>query len=90
MRFGRGSARVVAPTILCSETREGVSAPPDPSPCFPFVLHFPLVLQMMYASTKDFFKGFLDGVGAELQATELCDIDEHEMHDRVGASITRK
>lgn len=39
-------------------------------PC-PFLPRAPEIAaiktKMMYASTKDFFKGFLDGIGAELQ-----------------------
>lgn len=44
---------------------------------------------MMYASTKDLFKGFLDGVGAELQATELNELKQEEMEDRVQMGMTR-
>lgn len=46
--------------------------------------------KMMYASTKDFFKGFLDGIGAELQANEPSELSEEEMQERVVASMTRK
>ncbi|KAI8470344.1 MAG: hypothetical protein J3K34DRAFT_521469 [Monoraphidium minutum] len=46
--------------------------------------------KMMYASTKDFFKGFLEGTGAELQATDSSDLTEEEIRNRVVANITRK
>lgn len=45
---------------------------------------------MMYASTKDFFKGFLDGIGAELQASEPAEISEDEIRERVLSNMTRK
>lgn len=46
--------------------------------------------KMMYASTKDFFKGFLEGIGAELQANDASEISEEEIKDRVIGSMTRK
>ncbi|KAF6260986.1 actin-depolymerizing factor AdfA [Scenedesmus sp. NREL 46B-D3] len=46
--------------------------------------------KMMYASTKDFFKGFLDGIGAELQANEPSEISEDEIRERVVSNMTRK
>ena len=46
--------------------------------------------KMMYASTKDFFRGHLDGVAVELQASELADLEEREVADAVQATITRK
>lgn len=46
--------------------------------------------KMMYASTKDFLKTYLDGLGAELQATEVAELAESEMRDRVHQAITRK
>ena len=46
--------------------------------------------KMMYASTKDFLKGFLDGIGAELQATDVSELLESEMRDRVHQAMTRK
>ena len=46
--------------------------------------------KMMYASTKDFFKGFLDGIGAELQANEPSELGEDEMRERVESTMTRK
>lgn len=46
--------------------------------------------KMMYASTKDFFKGFLDGIGAELQASEPAEISEDEIRERVLSNMTRK
>lgn len=45
---------------------------------------------MMYASTKDFFKGFLEGIGAELQANDPTELSEEEIKDRVIGSMTRK
>lgn len=39
--------------------------------------------KMMYASTKDFFKGHLEGISAEFQASELDEITEEE----VGAAV---
>ena len=44
---------------------------------------------MMYASTKDFFKGYLDGLSIELQASELDDITEQVISDTVRAATTR-
>ncbi|GBF94587.1 actin-depolymerizing factor-like [Raphidocelis subcapitata] len=46
--------------------------------------------KMMYAATKDFFKGFLEGTGAELQANDADDISEDEMRARVMGNLTRK
>lgn len=46
--------------------------------------------KMMYASTKDFLKSYLDGLGAELQATDLKELGEGEMRERVHQAITRK
>ena len=46
--------------------------------------------KMMYASTKDFFKGFLDGISVELQASELEDITEKDIADTVRSSVTRQ
>ncbi|GFR50329.1 hypothetical protein Agub_g12536, partial [Astrephomene gubernaculifera] len=40
--------------------------------------------KMMYASTKDFLKSYLEGLGAELQATDLKELAESEMRERVG------
>lgn len=45
---------------------------------------------MMYASTKDFFKGFLDGISVELQASELEDITQKDIADAVRSSVTRQ
>jgi hypothetical protein len=50
----------------------------------------PVRNKMMYASTKDFMKGFLEGIGAELQATDLGEMSEGEMRDKVFQSLTRK
>ncbi|KIY97358.1 Actin-depolymerizing factor 6 [Monoraphidium neglectum] len=46
--------------------------------------------KMMYAATKDFFKGFLDGIGAELQASEFSEVSEDEVHAKVVANLSRK
>ncbi|KAJ9506142.1 hypothetical protein QJQ45_016526 [Haematococcus lacustris] len=46
--------------------------------------------KMMYASTKDFLKGYLEGVGAELQGDTQEEITEQEVAQRVGAAMTRK
>ena len=46
--------------------------------------------KMMYASTKDFLKGFLDGVNSELQATEPAELGEEDMRERVVSNMTRK
>ena len=45
---------------------------------------------MMYASTKDFFKGFLDGLGVELQASDVADISERDVSEAVRSSTTRQ
>ena len=46
--------------------------------------------KMMYASTKDFFKGYLDGLSIELQANDLDDINEQANADSVKSVITRQ
>ena len=46
--------------------------------------------KMMYASTKDFFKGLLPGIAIELQATEPSEVDEADMRLRIQATLTRK
>lgn len=46
--------------------------------------------KMMYASTKDFFKGYLDGLSIELQANDLDDITEDAICDAVKSVITRQ
>ena len=46
--------------------------------------------KMMYASTKDFFKGLLPGIAIELQATEPSEVDEADMRSRIQAMLTRK
>jgi len=45
---------------------------------------------MMYASTKDFFKSFLDGISVELQACDLDNITEKDIADAVRSSVTRQ
>ena len=46
--------------------------------------------KMMYASTKDFFKGFLDGLSVEMQANDVGDISEKDVSEAVRSSITRQ
>ena len=46
--------------------------------------------KMMYASTKDFFKGYLDGLSIELQGSDLDDISEQEASTAVRSSVTRQ
>ncbi|KAL0050959.1 hypothetical protein WJX82_011045 [Trebouxia sp. C0006] len=46
--------------------------------------------KMMYASTKDFFKGHLDGLSIELQANEHDDITEEAIGESVKSVITRQ
>ena len=46
--------------------------------------------KMMYASTKDFFKGFLDGLSVELQASDVADISERDAAEAVRSSTTRQ
>ena len=43
----------------------------------------------MYASTKDFFKGFLDGLSVEVQASGLDDLKDQDIEDSVRAATTR-
>ncbi len=45
---------------------------------------------MMYASTKDFFKGFLDGLSVELQGSDLGDITERDVSEAVRSTVTRQ
>ena len=45
---------------------------------------------MVSASTKDFVKGHLDGIGVELQASELEELAEPVIAEAVRATITRK
>ncbi|KAF5828553.1 hypothetical protein DUNSADRAFT_17451, partial [Dunaliella salina] len=46
--------------------------------------------KMMYASTKDLIKGFMDGVSTELQADTYDELSENEMCEKVHSSLTRK
>ena len=46
--------------------------------------------KMMYASTKDFFKGFLDGLSVEMQASDVGDISEQDVSEAVRSSTTRQ
>mmetsp|Transcript_2982 Transcript_2982/g.5112 ORF Transcript_2982/g.5112 Transcript_2982/m.5112 type:complete len:334 (-) Transcript_2982:1741-2742(-) len=50
----------------------------------------PTKQKMMYASTKEFLKGFLDGLGAELQADSMSEMAEELLRERVGHNMTRK
>ena len=45
--------------------------------------------KMMYASTKEYFKGYLDGLSIELQATEPEEVTEEDIADAVRSVITR-
>lgn len=45
--------------------------------------------KMMYASTKDFFKGFLDGLSVEVQASGMDDLRDQDIEDSVRANTTR-
>jgi cofilin len=45
--------------------------------------------KMMYASTKDYFKGHLDGLSVELQASETDEITEQEIEEAVRSVLTR-
>ena len=44
---------------------------------------------MMYASTKDFFKGFLEGLSLEIQASDLSDLNVSDIASSMKAVITR-
>lgn len=46
--------------------------------------------KMMFASTKDFLKTLMEGIGAELQATDYTELSEEEMRERVQLALTRK
>lgn len=46
--------------------------------------------KMMYASTKDFVKGFMDGIGADMQASELSELGEDQVREKIWSSLTRK
>ena len=46
--------------------------------------------KMMYASTKDFFKSYLDGLSNEIQGGDLSDIQESEAQTAVRANVTRQ
>lgn len=35
-------------------------------------------------------QGFLDGVGAELQASDMSELEEGEMKERIHQALTRK
>eukprot|EP00891_Asterochloris_glomerata_P008794 jgi/Astpho2/8794/fgenesh1_pm.00128_%23_17_t len=45
--------------------------------------------KMMYASTKEYFKGYLDGLSIELQASEPDELTEQDIADAVRSVITR-
>ena len=50
----------------------------------------PIKSKMLYASTKDFLKQNLDGIGVELHATDESEISFEEMDELVKGSLTRK
>ena len=45
---------------------------------------------MLYASSKDFLKQQLDGIGVELQATDESEVEFESMEELVRGSLTRK
>ena len=46
--------------------------------------------KMLYASTKDFFKGRLSGIAVEIQATDFDEVSEEELRENIGGILTRK
>ena len=50
----------------------------------------PLKSKMLYASSKDFLKQQLDGIGVELQATDESEVEFESMEELVRGSLTRK
>ena len=46
--------------------------------------------KMLYASTKDFFKGRLSGIAVEIQATDYDEVSEEELREKIGGILTRK
>ena len=44
----------------------------------------------MYATTKDFFKSYLDGISIELQGGDLDDVSEDEANRAVRTTVTVK
>lgn len=61
---------------------------------FVFVMWSPdistIKTKMLYASTKEYLRDCLDGIGIELQATDISEIDADSIYDRVRAVMTRK
>ena len=49
----------------------------------------PVKAKMVYASTKEHLKTFLDGVSAEVSGSDLTDIDEASVEERVRSGLTR-
>jgi len=45
---------------------------------------------MQHASTKDFFRGFLDGISVEVHVTEPDELDESTVRERVGNMVSKK
>jgi cofilin len=45
---------------------------------------------MLYASTKDFFKGRLSGIAVEIQATDYDEVSQEELRENIGGILTRK
>lgn len=45
--------------------------------------------KMMYSTTKEALKGSLDGIAAEMQATDVSDLDLDEMTEKIKAGMTR-
>ena len=46
--------------------------------------------KMMYASTKDFFKGYLEGLNIEMQVNDIDELDEKEVAEAVRSTLARK
>lgn len=46
--------------------------------------------KMLYASTKDFFKGRLSGIAVEIQATDYDEVSQEELRENIGGILTRK
>lgn len=71
----------MVPTMLCCLHVSMLNRAPDAAR---------IKAKMMYASTKDFFKGFLDGLSVELQGSDLADITEQDVAEAVRSTVTRQ
>ena len=45
---------------------------------------------MQHASTKDLFRGLLEGVSVEVHATDTADLAESIVRERVASTVARK